>query len=63
MPYSRLHVLIFTIMFDMHKIQVEGLKAVLNKQQEEHLAVIRKMKLEQNQVLLKCHELEQSLRT
>ncbi|KAL3130616.1 hypothetical protein ABBQ38_008010 [Trebouxia sp. C0009 RCD-2024] len=46
----------------MHSHQVEGLKAALNKQQEEHLAVMRKMKLEQNQVLLKCHELQRSLR-
>ena len=43
-------------------LQVQRLHAVISKQQEDHLTVIRKMKLEQNQVLLKCHELEMSLR-
>ena len=43
-------------------LQVQHLRAALDKQQEEYLAVIRKMKLEQNQILLKCHELEKSLR-
>lgn len=45
-----------------HAREVQRLNAALKRQQEEHLAVIRKMKLEQNQVLLKCHELEMSLR-
>lgn len=45
-----------------HAQEVQRLKIVLNEQQADHLAVIRKMKLEQNQVLLKCHELELSLR-
>jgi len=42
--------------------QVQKLNLALKHQQEEHLAVIRKMKLEQNEVLLKYHELEVSLR-
>lgn len=45
-----------------HALEVQKLNLALKHQQEEHLAVIRKMKLEQNEVLLKYHELEVSLR-
>ena len=46
----------------LFSFQVQHLKTVLDEQQQDHLGMIRKMKLEQNQVLLKCHELQLSLR-
>lgn len=39
-------------------LQIQRLQSALAQQQEQHLATIRKMKLEQNQVLLKHHELQ-----
>lgn len=45
-----------------HALEVQKLNLALKHQQEEYLAVIRKMKLEQNEVLLKYHELDVSLR-
>lgn len=42
-------------------LQVQRLQLAMSQQQEQHLATIRKMKLEQNQVLLKHHELQHVL--
>ena len=42
-------------------VQVQRLQLTIAQQQEQHLATIRKMKLEQNQVLLKHHELQHIL--
>jgi len=43
------------------KREIQRLQSALAQQQEQHLATIRKMKLEQNQVLLKHHELQHIL--